>query len=92
MKLFALLFVLALAVVVSAELSEEQKAKALENVRICRNESGFTEEALMKLKSGNISDNSNEAKVIIGFHFFRLNFIEIIFFYRRPFRLLQSAF
>lgn len=75
MKLITLLVALALAVIASAESNEEHKAKYLENVRICRGESGYSEEALMKLKSGNVADNSSEAKVIIGFYHFRLNLI-----------------
>lgn len=67
MKFFTLLFGLALVVVASAVLTEEQKAKALEHIRVCRGESGFTEEALRKLKTGDVSDNSNEAKVIHSF-------------------------
>lgn len=64
MKLFALVLGLTLVITASAALNEEQKAKALEHMRMCRDESGFTEEALRKLKSGDVSDNSNEAKVI----------------------------
>lgn len=64
MKLFALVLGLTFVITASAALNEEQKAKVLEHTRVCRDESGFTEEALRKLKSGDVSDNSDEAKVI----------------------------
>lgn len=64
MKSFTFFFGLALVATASAAITEEQKAKALEHIRICRAETGFTEEALRQLKSGDVSDNSNEAKVI----------------------------
>lgn len=65
MKLCSLLFGIALVITTSAALNDEQKAKALEYNQVCRGESGFTEEALRKLKTGDVSDNSNEAKVIL---------------------------
>lgn len=66
MKFCTLFFGMALVITASAALSEEQKAKALEQNRACRAESGFSEEAVRKLKGGDASDNSNEAKVILS--------------------------
>lgn len=96
MKSFTLLFGLALVAVASAEFTEEQKAKALEHIRICRAETGFTEEALRKLKSGDVSDNSKEAKVIIpnGWPLYSTTIVHFNFSnkYFFPFRVLPNAF
>lgn len=63
MRSSTILFVLSAIAFATATITEEQKAKALEHVRTCRTESGFSEEALRKLKAGDVGDNSPEAKV-----------------------------
>lgn len=73
MKSFTILIGLALVFAASGALNEEQKAKAMEDIRACREETGFSEEALRKLKAGDVSDNSNEAKVILLIFIFASN-------------------